>query len=63
MKKENIQIVTNIERLSNDNVYVKVTCNDEVLDEFKVNTKNTFDIMLKAKDCIAKCTKQLMKYR
>jgi len=63
MKQTSLQIVTNIERLPNDLVHVIVTCNGEVLDEFKVNTKSTFDIMLKAKDCIAACTKKLMKYK
>lgn len=63
MKQDKLQIVTNIERLPKDKVHVVVTCNNETLDDFIVDTKSTIDIMMKAKDCIAVCTKKLLKYK
>ena len=58
---DSLEILTKIKRVDVKKVQVSLYCGTDLLDDFVVDTTSKFDIMVKAKDCIANCAKVLMK--
>lgn len=63
MKIDELIVTTKIKKLTGSNVSVIVSCNDEEIDSFVVNSNNMFDVMMKAKSCISACITKLSKYK